>query len=60
MKCPYRTSTTCETIDDSVYMEDGRNVVTHEEFEECYLTKCPFFCVVAGKQTCRKVEKEAQ
>lgn len=59
MKCPYRVSTTSE-MDDDIYEDSGRVTQTHEEFEECHYSECPFFCIIRGKQTCRKAEKEAQ
>ena len=62
MKCPYRTSTTCE-MDDDIYEDSGRVTQTHEEFEECYGTECPFYIpaqTIHAKDCCRKVEKEVQ
>lgn len=61
MKCPYRSGTTCATVDDDIYMEEGHNVETHEHFEECYGEECPFYVPAHYQRAyCRKVEKEAQ
>lgn len=59
MKCPYRTSTTCE-MDDDIYEDSGRVTQTHEEFEECYGAECPFHAYIAGRCVCRKAEKETK
>lgn len=63
MKCPYRSGTTCQTIDEDIYMEEGHNIETHEHFEECYGEECPFYIpaqTIGAIAYCRKVEKEAQ
>lgn len=63
MKCPYRICKVTGTVE-NVTDADGYILPSatseREYFEECHLTECPLFCVVAGKQTCRKAEKEAQ
>ena len=60
MKCPYRTCTIHEMEDDDVYMDEGRTCTTHEEFEECYGSECPFHAYIAGRCVCRKAEKETK